>query len=184
MNKKNVLIIVDMQNDFVTGSLRTRDAKKIIPNVKNKIDKYMDDKDGIIIFTRDTHSRRNYLDTQEGKKLPIEHCIYGTKGWEIVPELDVKYKTGKVFVFDKSSFGFDSWKSELDYHLLNSRNINKIEMCGVCTDICVISNALILKAIFRDIEITVDTSCCAGSSVDAHFAALQVMENCQINIVG
>ena len=184
MNKKNVLIIVDMQNDFVTGSLGTRDAKKIIPNVKNKIDKYMNDKDGIIIFTRDTHSRRNYLDTQEGKKLPIEHCIYGTKGWEIVPELDVKYKTGKVFVFDKSSFGFDSWKSELDYHLLNSRNINKIDICGVCTDICVVSNALILKAIFRDIEITVDASCCAGSSVDAHFAALQVMENCQVNIVG
>lgn len=182
MNKKNVLIVVDMQNDFVTGALGTTDAQKIIPNVKNKIDEYMSNKDGIIIFTRDTHSG-NYLDTTEGQKLPIEHCIYGTRGWEIIPELNMKYKTGKVFVFDKSSFGYDSWKSELEYHLLNSRNIDSIEMCGVCADICIVSNALILKSIFRDVEITVDASCCAGSTANAHFAALQIMENCQINVI-
>lgn len=163
------LIVVDMQNDFVTGSLGTKEAQAIVPNVKRKIQEYSDRGDRII-FTQDTHCH-NYLDTQEGKMIPVEHCIYETEGWKIVDGLEVP----NCIHINKTSFGWDGW-DELNYE--------EIELIGVCTDICVISNALILKAQFPEVKITVDASCCAGVTLELHEAALKVMRSCQINVIG
>ena len=163
------LIVIDMQNDFVTGSLGTKEAQAIVPNVKKKIQEYVNRGDQII-FTRDTHYS-NYLETQEGKMLPVEHCIYDTEGWEIVDELEVM----NCIYVNKTSFGWDGWLK---------LNYEEIELIGVCTDICVISNALILKAQFPEVKITVDASCCAGVTPGLHEAALKVMKSCQINVIG
>ena len=163
------LIVIDMQNDFVTGSLGTKEAQAIVPNVKKKIQEY-DNRGDQIIFTRDTHYS-NYLETQEGKMLPVEHCIYDTEGWEIVDELEVM----NCIYVNKTSFGWDGWLK---------LNYEEIELIGVCTDICVISNALILKAQFPEVKITVDASCCAGVTPGLHEAALKVMKSCQINVIG
>lgn len=163
------LIVVDMQNDFVTGSLGTKEAQAIIPNVKKKIQEYVD-RGNQIIFTQDTHYH-NYLDTQEGKMLPVEHCIYETEGWKIVDGLEVP----NCIHINKTSFGWDGW---------DDLNYEEIELIGVCTDICVISNALILKAQFPEVKITVDASCCAGVTPEFHEAALKVMRSCQINVIG
>lgn len=163
------LIVIDMQNDFVTGSLGTKEAQAIVPNVKKKIQEYVNRGDQII-FTRDTHYS-NYLETQEGKMLPVEHCIYDTEGWEIVGELEVM----NCIYVNKTSFGWDGWLK---------LNYEEIELIGVCTDICVISNALILKAQFPEVKITVDASCCAGVTPGLHEAALKVMKSCQINVIG
>ena len=163
------LIVIDMQNDFVTGSLGTKEAQAIVPNVKKKIQEYVNRGDQII-FTRDTHYS-NYLETQEGKMLPVEHCIYDTEGWEIVDELEVM----NCIYVNKTSFGWDGWLK---------LNYEEIELIGVCTDICVISNALILKAQFPEVKITVDASCCAGVTPELHEAALKVMRSCQINVIG
>lgn len=163
------LIVIDMQNDFVTGSLGTKEAQAIVPKVKNKIQEYVDRGDQII-FTRDTHDT-DYLETQEGKMLPVEHCIYGTEGWEIVDGLEVP----NCIHVNKTSFGWGGW-----YEL----NYEEIELIGVCTDICVISNALILKSQFPEIKIAVDASCCAGVTPELHEAALKVMRSCQINVIG
>lgn len=167
---KKVLIVVDMQNDFVDGALGSEDAKAIIPNVKKKIDKYLAN-DDIVIFTRDTH-RADYLKTQEGQKLPVPHCIYGTKGWCVIDELN----DPECYHVNKGSFGYTMWENDL------SDNIESIELCGVCTNICVVSNALIIKAQFPEIPIKVDRTCCAGTSVDAHDAALKTMASCQIEV--
>lgn len=163
------LIVVDMQNDFVTGSLGTKEAQIIIPNVKRKIQEYADRGDQII-FTRDTHYT-NYLETQEGKMLPVEHCVYTTKGWQIVEGLEVH---GCIYI-DKETFGWNNW---------NDYDCEEIELIGVCSDICVISNALILKAQFPEVKITVDASCCAGVTPELHEAALKVMRSCQIHVIG
>ena len=163
------LIVIDMQNDFVTGSLGTKEAQAIVPNVKKKIQEYVNRGDQII-FTRDSHYS-NYLQTQEGKMLPVEHCIYDTEGWEIVDELEVM----NCIYVNKTSFGWDGWLK---------LNYEEIELIGVCTDICVISNALILKAQFPEVKITVDASCCAGVTPGLHEAALKVMKSCQINVIG
>lgn len=163
------LIVIDMQNDFVTGSLGTKEAQAIVSNVKRKIQEYADRGDQII-FTRDTHYS-NYLRTQEGKMLPVEHCIYTTKGWQIVEGLEVP---GCKHI-NKETFGWNNW-NDYDYE--------EIELIGVCTDICVISNALILKAQCPEAEIKVDASCCAGVTPELHEAALKVMRSCQINVIG
>lgn len=169
---KNILIVVDMQNDFVTGSLANPAAEAIIPNIKKKIDKYLTNGD-TVIFTRDTH-RANYLETQEGKNLPIPHCIHGTPGWCVVDELDHP----ECRHVDKPTFGFNLWE-----HFVGSEyNVESIELCGTCTDICVVSNALILKALYPNIPISVDADCCAGLTPESHEAALQVMYNCQITV--
>ena len=165
------LIVIDMQNDFVTGSLGTKEAQTIVPNVKKKIQEYVDRGDQVI-FTRDTHDT-DYLETQEGKMLPVEHCIYPSKGWEIVDGIDIQ----SCDHINKYSFGWSHW-NELGF------NFKEIELVGVCTDICVISNALILKAQFPETKITVDASCCAGVTPDLHEAALKVMCSCQINVIG
>lgn len=167
---KRTLIVIDMQNDFVTGSLGTPEAQAIVPNVKRKIDEYQARGDKII-FTRDSHNA-NYLHSLEGKHLPVEHCIVGTKGWCVVDELN----NPSCEHVDKKTFGYAFWGD--DYYF------EEIEIVGVCTDVCVISNALILKATFRTFDITVDASCCAGTTTEKHEAALEVMKSCQINVIG
>lgn len=163
------LIVVDVQNDFVTGTLGTPEAQAIIPNVKAKIQEYLGNNHQII-FTRDTH-QGNYLETNEGKNLPVPHCIEGTEGWNIVDGLEVP----NCSYINKPTFGWTNWNTEL---------FEEIEIIGLCTDICVVSNALILKAIFPEIKITVDASCCAGVTPESHKSALETMKMCQINIIG
>lgn len=165
------LIVVDMQNDFIDGALGTKEAVAIVSNVAEKIAEYR--KNGYqIIFTRDTH-QENYLETQEGRKLPVEHCIEGTKGWEITEKLDVRTEDS---IINKVTFG----------HVWNKAMIQgeEIELIGLCTDICVISNALGLKAILPECPISVDARCCAGVTPESHKNALEAMKMCQINIMG
>ena len=169
---KRTLIVIDMQNDFIDGALGTKEAQAIVPNVKKKIEEYKTRGDEII-FTRDTH-RANYLETNEGKHLPVEHCIYGTEGWKIAEEVDCP----KCDHINKSTFGYEYWKDHDQF------NFREIELVGVCTDICVVSNALILKAQFPNTNITVDASCCAGVTPESHQAALTTMKMCQINVIG
>lgn len=169
---KRVLIVVDMQNDFVTGPLGTPEAKAIIPKVREKIDNFENE---LVFFTRDTH-KENYMDTQEGKFLPVPHCIEGTEGWEIIPELFCSIGS----YINKGSFGYTYWQYEL-YHFANE--IDTIELCGVCTDICVVSNALILKALYPEKRIIVDSAACAGVTPEKHEAALEVMRSCQIEVL-
>lgn len=162
------LIVIDMQNDFITDALGTKEAQAIVDNVKNKINAY-NEAGNRIIYTRDTHGE-DYLDTPEGKKLPVVHCVKGTKGWEIADGL---YVPG-CEIIDKPSFGWTGWdKMEFD----------EIEIVGLCTDICVVSNALILKATFPDAKISVDASCCAGVTPESHAAALTTMKMCQIDVI-
>ena len=169
-----------MQNDFVAGSLGTKEAQDIVPNVKKKIQEYVDRGDEII-FTRDTHFM-NYLSTQEGKYLPVEHCIYNTNGWKIENSINSEIVNAGIIptYVDKESFGYRNW--ELLQNILSS--CEEIELIGVCTDICVISNAIILKAQFPEVKITVDASCCAGVTPELHKDALSVMRSCQINVIG
>lgn len=177
--KKKVLIVVDVQNDFVTGSLGTPEAQAIIPNVKEKFDEYKNNGD-YVILTKDTH-HSDYADTSEGRKLP-EHCMYGTKGWEIVDELDYK-NLDSFMVCCKSTFGFDDWDWEETFGIAYDSSLLDIEIIGICTDICVITNALLIKTYYPEAKITVDASCCAGSTPEKHKAALDVMESCQINVI-
>ena len=168
-----VLIVIDMQNDFIEGSLGTPEAVAITPRVFHKVEEYRMRGDRII-FTRDTHFL-DYPNTLEGKHLPIPHCIAATKGWKITPGLFHEHTDD---VIQKHSFGYSRW-GEFDFS-----NIDEIELVGLCTDICVVSNALILKATYPETEIYVDASCCAGTTPDNHKAALQVMKSCQINVIG
>ncbi|MCR4841579.1 MAG: cysteine hydrolase [Lachnospiraceae bacterium] len=162
------LIVIDMQNDFIDGSLGTKEAVAIVDNVKKKISEYKSRGDEII-FTRDTHGE-NYLSTNEGKHLPVEHCIEETFGWEIREGLETD---GATYI-NKPTFGYVGW-SDFDFE--------EIEIVGLCTDICVVSNALILKALYPEIKITVDSSCCAGVTPESHEAALTTMKMCQIEII-
>ena len=168
---RKTLIVIDMQNDFIDGALGTKEAQAIVSNVKKKIEEYRSCNNEII-FTRDTHYT-DYLNTNEGKHLPVEHCIKDTLGWQISKELDTN---GRLCI-DKESFGFRYWDMLGD-------DIESVEVVGLCTDICVVSNALILKATFPEINITVDASCCAGVTPESHKAALTTMKMCQINVIG
>lgn len=165
------LVVVDMQNDFISGSLGSEQAKGIVQNVKQKVQSF----DGRVIFTRDTHSEK-YLRTQEGKRLPVEHCIKGTDGWEICDEL----KPLVEIVVDKGSFGSLDLPDEIKKE--RSR-VEEIELCGLCTDICVISNAMILKAAFPETRIVVDAKCCAGVTQESHETALNAMRAVQIDVI-
>lgn len=162
------LIVIDMQNDFIDGSLGTKEAQLIVPKVKKKIREYKTRGDRVI-FTKDTHDEQ-YLKTNEGKHLPYEHCIKGTYGWDIADGLGNPGDECK----EKHTFGYKDWALY---------DCEEIELVGLCTDICVVSNALILKAMYPDSIITVDASCCAGTSIEAHNAALSVMKSCQIEII-
>ena len=164
---KKTLIVVDMQKDFIDGSLGTKEAEAIVENVKRKIAAYQERGDEII-FTRDTH-QENYLDTNEGKHLPVVHCIEGTDGWRIAEGLEVP---GAIYI-DKPSFGYMNWK---DY------NLEEVELVGLCTDICVVSNALIIKASYPEIRVSVDAGCCAGVTPESHKAALLTMKMCQVEV--
>lgn len=164
------LIVVDMQNDFISGSLGSDMAKAIVNNVVDKVKSF----DGEIIFTRDTHTV-DYLNTQEGRHLPVSHCVKDTDGWQICSELMPYAKN----VVDKVTFG----SVDLPSIIAKSDNVESIELCGLCTDICVISNAMILKATFPETKISVDSSCCAGVTVDSHNNALNAMRMTQIEII-
>lgn len=165
------LIVVDMQNDFISGSLGSAAATAIVPKVVNKVKNFA----GEVIFTRDTHGA-NYMRTQEGKRLPVPHCVKGTPGHEICEEL----KPYAVTVVDKGSFG----SLELPDTIKKCRaRVERIELCGLCTDICVISNAMILKAEFPEAQIVVDAECCAGVTEESHQTALNAMKAVQIDIV-
>ena len=166
---KKTLIVIDMQNDFIDMALGTPEAVAIVPAVKAKINEYVKNGDEII-FTRDTHGD-NYLETPEGKKLPVPHCIKGTKGWEIYDGLYVE----GAKIIDKPNFGWPEWKNE---------TLENVEIVGLCTDICVVSNSLIIKAAFPYASITVDASCCAGVTPATHNAALTTMKMCQIDVIG
>ena len=165
------LIVVDMQVDFITGSLGSSLATAIVQNVVEKVKNF----DGKIIFTRDTHFA-DYMSTQEGKKLPVPHCIKGSDGWQICEEL----RPYAEILVDKTTFG----SIELPQLLENfGEPIEAIELCGLCTDICVISNAMVLKAAFPEVPITVDSACSAGVTAESHQTALDAMKAVQIEIV-
>lgn len=167
-----VLCVIDMQNDFIDGALGTKEAEAILENVKAKIDLYRNNGD-TVIFTRDTHTE-DYMNTQEGKNLPVPHCIKNTKGWEVSSELITE---GSVII-DKPTFG----SYELTEHIATLSDVEAIELIGLCTDICVISNAMLLKAKFTETPISVDSSCCAGVTPESHLNALSAMKICQIEI--
>lgn len=170
---KKLLVVVDMQNDFITGSLGTKEAQAILPSVVARIKAF----DGVVIYTRDTHAE-NYLETAEGKKLPILHCVKETEGWEIQKEV---YEAGEgktAGIIDKPTFGSAelcdvAWRGAYD----------SIELLGLCTDICVISNALCLKARLWETPISVVKDCCAGVTPESHQNALSAMERCQIDLI-
>lgn len=170
------LIVVDMQKDFITGSLGTREAQGILEGVVNKVRSY----EGKVIFTRDTHGE-DYLNTQEGKKLPVKHCIRGEEGWQLAEELDAFLTQTGAEVYDKPAFGSVDLALELQKEN-NGAAIEEIELCGLCTDICVISNALLLKAFMPEVPIAVDAKCCAGVTPESHRNALEAMKMCQIEI--
>ena len=184
MQKRKYLIVVDMQNDFVDGSLGTKEAQAIVPRVR-EIVKQKREEGYFIVFTQDTHYA-NYLQTNEGKHLPVEHCIYGTHGWEIVDGLfdATRYQNraiGDVGV-QKNTFGCDAWPIVLGDTGFGI-DVEEIELIGLCTDICVVSNALILKALYPEATIKVDSTACAGVKPETHEAALTTMRMCQIEVL-
>ncbi len=171
---RDILLVVDMQNDFVSGALGTKEALEIVPRVVEKINSF----NGDIYFTRDTHEE-NYLDTQEGKKLPVKHCVRNTYGWEIIEEIRNKKCLETI---DKNTFG----SSELALILKKTneeKSINSITLIGLCTDICVISNALLIKAFLPEVSLIVDSKCCAGVTPTSHNTALEAMKTCQITVI-
>lgn len=170
--KKSYFVVIDMQEDFVRGSLSNPDAEAAIPNIIRELEsnKYTD-----VLFTLDTHYD-NYLETQEGRKLPIEHCKRGTEGWRVVKEFN-EYVDYSVNTFTKDTFGTIDWGKYI------SSDVGSITLCGTCTDICVVSNGLILKALYPELEINVIEDCCAGLTPEKHKSAIDVMESCQINIL-
>ena len=178
-----LLIVVDMQHDFIDGALGSPEAQAIVPAVAAKVREYENMEDSLIVYTQDTHYE-GYLDTMEGKNLPIPHCIHGTEGWEIISE--VMTERHNMFAISKVTFGEERLGRIIESFLrgfCDSEAVESIELCGVCTDICVISNALIAKAYWYETPILVDPSCCAGSTVAKHDAAIEVMKSCQITIL-
>ena len=178
-----VLVVIDMQKDFVDGALGSPEAQAIVPNVAAKVRQYAEMEDAVILYTRDTHFE-NYMETMEGQYLPVPHCIYQTEGWHIIPEVYID--NGCTDIVDKYTFGYDDIARMVEYSYRNrfkTWEVESIEICGLCTSICVISNALILKASFIGIPITVDSSCCAGVTPAKHEAALEVMRSCQIDVI-
>ena len=172
-----VLIVVDMQKDFVDGSLGTPEAQAIVPAVVKKAADY----EGKVIFTKDTHGE-DYLSTREGKYLPVEHCIKGTPGWELLLELEKICSDRQCTVYEKETFGSVKLMEDL-LQRQTAGEIEEIELIGLCTDICVVSNALLLKAAMPETDIKVDASCCAGVTKESHEAALCTMKSCQIQIL-
>ena len=171
---RKLLVVVDMQNDFIDGSLGTAEACAIVENVKEKIRKY-DQRD--IFVTMDTHPE-NYLETQEGRNLPVEHCIIGSEGWKV--RADIAELLPEARVYEKPTFG--SMALAKDIAEIAAREEIEIELIGLCTDICVVSNALLLKAAMPEVKVSVDPSCCAGVTPESHEAALTTMKMCQVGM--
>lgn len=178
-----MLVVVDMQGDFVDGSLGTAEARAIVPNVCEAIDGF----DGTLVCTMDTHGR-DYLATQEGRRLPVIHCQEGTDGWMFDPDVQdalgrYEGRTGQVpAIYRKGTFGSEALARDLAGCDAN-RHIGKVRLVGLCTDICVVSNALLLKAFLPETEIEVVAGCCAGVTPESHEAALKTMESCQVTVV-
>lgn len=170
------LIVVDMQKDFVTGVLGTKEAQQILPAVTAKVQAF----DGRVIFTRDTH-QDNYMETQEGKYLPVPHCIQGSEGWQLMDPLEELRRAKNLTVYDKVTFGCPELARDL-VRANEQEPIESIELIGVCTDICVVSNALVIKAHLPEVPVYVDPACCAGVTPEAHQAALATMRSCQIQM--
>ena len=166
-----ILVVVDMQNDFIDGALGTPEAVAIVPYVKSLIEGF----DGKVYFTRDTHAE-NYMETQEGKNLPVPHCIKGTFGWQIRAELDALRQTNAI---DKITFG----SKDLINVIGTESEVEEITFVGICTDICVISNVMATKTFFPEIPITVDAKACAGVTPESHKNALAAMKMCQVKII-
>lgn len=173
---KPLLVVVDMQNDFVSQALGTPQAREILAPLCRKIHQW----DGPVFYTRDTHGE-DYLDTAEGKKLPVPHCIRGTQGWQLAPEVASCVRPGDQ-IFDKPTFG-STRLAESIRRMADQGEVSSITLTGLCTDICVISNALLLKAYLPEIPIAVDASCCAGVTPASHENALKAMAACQIDIL-
>lgn len=171
--EEQVLIVVDMQNDFIDGALGTAEAEEIVDAVARTIREFS----GEVIYTRDTHFE-DYLKTQEGRNLPIPHCIKGTEGWQIHERLEVLRNDGQK-VFDKNTFG----SVELAEYLKEKNALKRVVLVGLCTDICVISNALLIKAYLPETEVAVIESCCAGVTPESHQNALRAMKSCQITVI-
>lgn len=170
---KNVLAVIDMQNDFIVGALGTKEAEAIV----EKVAACIRDFDGEVICTRDTHYE-GYLDTQEGKKLPVPHCIKDTEGWQIKEQVS-EACAGKAKVFDKPTFG----SVELAEYLKKMVDLQNVTVIGLCTDICVISNVLVIKAFLPEVTVKVVADCCAGVTPQSHKNALEAMKMCQVEIV-
>lgn len=174
---KKILVVVDMQKDFVNGALGTKEAAAIVGNVVEKINSH----DGLIFATYDTHFE-NYLETSEGKNLPVPHCIKGSDGWKLDSRVESALKNKEFTTVEKITFGSVNLPNEIKKACGDEEF--EIELVGLCTDICVVSNALILKANFPQVTISVDASCCAGVTPETHKAALDTMKCCQINVIG
>lgn len=174
---KKLLIVIDMQQDFTYGALKNQAAIDIIPAVLQKTEQF----EGEVIFTKDTHTA-NYLSTQEGRRLPVPHCIQGTPGWDLVAPLEQFCRKHSCKVYCKPSFGSTGLA-----HALAAAHCaepyEQIQLVGICTDICVISNALLLKAALPEVPIAVDAACCAGVTPESHHTALEAMRACQIDIL-
>lgn len=184
-----ILCLVDLQRDFIDGALGSPEAQAIVPRVVDKINNYEDQRNTLLIFTKDTH-RSNYLDTLEGKMLPVPHCIEDTPGWSINREIKNAVKANRFLSYSsdeiiksriyKNTFGSDVLEKLLIKH---KDEIEEVEFVGLCTDICVISNVLMARMVLPNTKIIVDASCCAGVTVEKHKAALEVMKSCQIEVI-
>lgn len=181
---KDILLVIDMQKDFIDGALGTKEAENIVGNVLNKIEEYINFNKSIY-FTMDSHED-NYLLTQEGRKLPVEHCVKGTEGWKLdsrITEVIDKHRLNKTdVIFEKNGFGSIDLANLISKTYEDSDETN-IEIVGLCTDICVITNAILLKTYMPNSNIYVNSSCCAGVTEKSHFEALNTMKMCQINII-
>ena len=180
---EQILVVVDMQNDFIDGVLGTKEAQDIVGNVCAKIGAFQ----GEILVTLDTHET-DYLKTQEGMHLPVEHCIRNTDGWRLQKEVrsvlaEKESEGSKVTVFEKPTFGSIALANDLARRNVD-KPIGQITLIGVCTDICVVSNAVLLKAALPEVELIVDAACCAGVTPQKHQAALETMRSCQIRVEG
>jgi len=170
---KKILIVVDMQNDFIDGALGTPEAVAIVPRVVEKIRQF----DGTVWMTRDSHGS-DYMETQEGRNLPVMHCIVGSDGWKIRPEIAA---CGADNIFNKPTFGSVAMVNHL-VALNASEGVESVELIGLCTDICVISNAMLIKANLPEVPVIVDAACCAGVTPQSHANALAAMRMCQIRV--
>lgn len=174
---RDYLVVVDMQHDFVDGALGTPEAQAIVDAVYERAHGF----EGTVVFTKDTHYS-DYLQTQEGRNLPVEHCIHGTHGWELMPRLQQVRDARNSYVFEKNSFGsldLAMWLAEENA----AKPVGSVEIIGLCTDICVVSNALLIKGWIPEVPIKVDARLCAGVTPQKHAAALETLASCQVEVL-